>query len=761
MVYAGYSIINCGPLKDIAGIMKSQNTTTYKSDITYTCPGGGISKLRCEEDNKWIPIVSTCKVSDYVKINCGRPKNVLGASSFYTTTNYKSAVIYTCRSGEQQKSTCEWKSKWTPVVEACRDSQIHFVKVENAILNVSKKTMWKTRATLEACAKQCLSSKNCLSFETDKQNGKCYLSQESAAFSKKLIPSTHTDYYQRIEADKPFNLRRVSIPRKSTFGTLNFETVSECDEACRRYQGCNSYEYNEETKFCILSNVTHLTGKLKPNNASWDIFMINPVFTRINCGPPKNVSGAVKSFKTTTFKSIVIYTCPRGEQLRSICKMNNKWSAVVSSCKEIEIYFVKVKDATLDVSEKTLKEENLAADECAHRCLLDKTCLSFEIVKTKGKCYLSKTSAAFHKKLKPTIQRDYYQRVNPNDKPVVIKKANIPDQYTFGRFKNKTLEECSQACQQYQGCNSYEYNEKDKICALSNVTQTTEELKADNGLWGIYVINSVHRNIDCGPPIDVAGATKSYSSTTFKSKVTYTCPGRETFKSKCKKNSKWTPVPSVCKVYRNIDCGPPKDVGGASKSFNTTTFQSEVIYICPKGDKLKATCNKENKWTTVVSDCKDIPANFVKISSSVMDVSGKILWNKKNVTVEDCAEKCLSYKNCLSFEVTKKGGKCYLLQGSAASATEIKTSNSRDYYQRVKPTVAEDKANTGPPMDENVKRCYQTCLNYVGCRSFEYSEKMNACHLSNVTRLTYKIQLDNITGSNMKPDVNLFLLSPF
>ncbi|CAI9728791.1 von Willebrand factor type A, EGF and pentraxin domain-containing 1-like [Octopus vulgaris] len=753
MVYAGHPIVDCGPLRDIPGIMRSRNTTTYKSEITYTCPGGGISKLRCEEDNKWVPIVSSCKVSDYVKINCGRPKKVLGALSSYTTTNFKSVVSYTCPKGEQQKSTCEWKNKWTPVVATCRDSEIHFVKVEKAILNVTTKTLLKAHATLEACAKKCLSSKVCLSFEMNKQKGECYLSQETAAFSKKLMPSTHTDYYQRVEADKPFNLRRVNIPQKNTITTLQFQTVSKCDEACRKHQGCNSYEYNEETKFCILSDVTPLTGELKPNKARWDLYMIYPVFSVINCGPPKEVSGAVKSFKTITFKSIVIYTCPKGEQLRSICQMNSRWSTVVSSCKETEIYFVKVNDATLDVPEKTLlKEENMTAETCAHKCLLDKTCLSFEIVKTEGKCYLSKTSAAVHKKLKTTRLRDYYQRVNPSDKPVVIKKANIPDKYTFGRFKDKTLEECSQACQQHHGCNSYEYNEKDKICALSNVTQTTEELKPDSGNWGTYVINSVRRKIDCGPPIDVAGASKSYTSTTFKSKVTYTCPRREKFKSKCKKNSKWTQVPSVCKVYRNINCGPPKDIGGASKFFNTTTYQSKVIYICPKGDKLKATCNKKNKWTAVVSDCKDIPANFVKISSSFLDVSGKMLWNKKNVTVEACADKCLSYKNCLSFEVTKKGGKCYLLQGSAVSSTEIKTSNTRDYYQRVKPEDKPSTADDQPPMDENVKRCYQTCLNYVGCRSFEYSEKMNACHLSNVTRLTYKIKLDSISGSNAKPD---------
>lgn len=67
----------------------------------------------------------------------------------------------------------------------------------------------------------------------------------------------------------------------------------------------------------------------------------------------------------------------------------------------------------------------------------------------------------------------------------------------------------------------------------------------------------------------------------------------------------------------------------------------------------------------------------------MLNVPGKTLWNKKNVTAEECAEACSSDTNCLSFEITKTSGKCYLSEATAASNKKIKRAKSRDYYQLV------------------------------------------------------------------------------
>ncbi|XP_052826947.1 uncharacterized protein LOC128248838 [Octopus bimaculoides] len=607
---------------------------------------------------------------EYSQIECGPPKEVVGSLKSYNSTTYKSEVTYTCPNGEKVKSSCEKDNKWTPVVSSCKDSQLHFVKIKDAALDVSDKILWsKKKVTADACAKKCLSDKNCLSFEITKGSGKCYLSMQTAASSKKIKTDKSRNYYQRVKSDKPLQIKKVSTPEKKNIGRLTNVNLKKCNEACLQYIGCNSYEYNKKGKLCDLSNVTQLTAELKPNNGNWDIYMINPVFTIIDCGTPKDIATASKSYNSTTYKSEVIYTCPGGKKLKSECKEDSEWAPLSSGCKVTEILFLKVKDAILDVSGKILwPKKNVTAAACKKKCLSDKDCLSFEINKRSGQCYLSRESAASSKKLKSAKGTDYYQRVKPNNEHFMLKKVSIPKEDILGQRKNKTLKECNEECNRHHGCNSYQYNEENKLCALSNVTQWTDKLKPSEKHVDVYIANPAYSKIDCGSPKDVVGAFKLYNATTYESEVTYTCSNGEQLKSECEKDSKWTPVPSVCEGthwqtsefsitdYAQINCGTPEDVDNALKSYKTTTYKSEVTYTCPKGEKLKSTCEKDNKWTPVASACKDIQIHFVKVKNAALDATEKTLWSKKKVTADACAEKCLSDKSCVSFEMTKASG---------------------------------------------------------------------------------------------------------
>lgn len=80
----------------------------------------------------------------------------------------------------------------------------------------------------------------------------------------------------------------------------------------------------------------------------------------------------------------------------------------------------------------------------------------------------------------------------------------------------------------------------------------------------------------------------------------------------------------------------------------------------------------------------DVKNEFVKVNDAFLDVSGKILQRKKNVTVDECAKTCLSNENCLSFEMTKKGGKCFILGSNTDQTKQIKADKSKDYYHRIK-----------------------------------------------------------------------------
>lgn len=74
--------------------------------------------------------------------------------------------------------------------------------------------------------------------------------------------------------------------------------------------------------------------------------------------------------------------------------------------------FVKVKSAALNVSDKALwKKGNITAEECATKCVSDKTCFSFETMKESGECYLLRKSAATSKEMIVDHSRDYYQQI--------------------------------------------------------------------------------------------------------------------------------------------------------------------------------------------------------------------------------------------------------------------------------------------------------------------------------------------------------------
>lgn len=75
---------------------------------------------------------------------------------------------------------------------------------------------------------------------------------------------------------------------------------------------------------------------------------------------------------------------------------------------------------------------------------------------------------------------------------------------------------------------------------------------------------------------------------------------------------------------------------------------------------------------------------FVLISDAALDATGKILVDKENATTNDCEKKCLADRECLSFEISTKTGKCYLLKNLPYPPMKLLPTKNRNFHQRVK-----------------------------------------------------------------------------
>lgn len=75
------------------------------------------------------------------------------------------------------------------------------------------------------------------------------------------------------------------------------------------------------------------------------------------------------------------------------------------------------------------------------------------------------------------------------DVTFIFKKVSLPVRDILGQIKNKTLKECNKQCYKYPACNSYQYDEENKLCVLSNLTLPTDELKPSKKYVVVYITN--------------------------------------------------------------------------------------------------------------------------------------------------------------------------------------------------------------------------------------------------------------------------------
>ncbi|XP_018416652.1 PREDICTED: sushi domain-containing protein 1 [Nanorana parkeri] len=143
--------------------------------------------------------------------------------------------------------------------------------------------------------------------------------------------------------------------------------------------------------------------------------------------------------------------------------------------------------------------------------------------------------------------------------------------------------------------------------------QNDTALCSDDGLWHGLVMNC--KAVDCGLPQSMPHTViHSFNSSTYRSKVTFTCSkgfvvesGYNT--SVCNDSGHWEGANLVCKV---ADCGSPPSIQNAmAAQLWNTTYGSTLFFHCLPGYIMAsgheiATCNEDGKWDGANLVCREI-----------------------------------------------------------------------------------------------------------------------------------------------------------
>lgn len=73
---------------------------------------------------------------------------------------------------------------------------------------------------------------------------------------------------------------------------------------------------------------------------------------------------------------------------------------------------------------------------------------------------------------------------------IVLKKAQIPKQDVFQRIEDVTVKQCKTSCKKHEKCTAFQYKKNSKLCALSNVTHLTLQIKPDTIDSVIYITSA-------------------------------------------------------------------------------------------------------------------------------------------------------------------------------------------------------------------------------------------------------------------------------
>uniref|UniRef100_R4G7D8 GON-SepT-2 n=2 Tax=Sepioteuthis australis TaxID=61682 RepID=R4G7D8_9MOLL len=263
--------------------------------------------------------------------------------------------------------------------------------------------------------------------------------------------------------------------------------------------------------------------------------------------------------------------------------------------------FVQVNSAALNTVKESWGGDHVTEEQCAEECLRRPDCASFEMQDTN--CFLSDKDSTGRATVRSNPNRNFFQRIRPNQEVIILKKVTIPAEDHLGLVKRVSVSECTKKCRENPHCTSFEFKETARKCDLSNVTHHTHDLHPSKWGWDIYIFNPDYKPIDCGKPPEIIHATVEFEHTDYLANATYKCETGETYTVVCEENNKWSHLVDVCK--KPLDCGRPPLLGYAGVDYKETSLKSTATYSCLMGEKYTVVCGANGKWTMPKGRCRN------------------------------------------------------------------------------------------------------------------------------------------------------------
>ncbi|XP_056374593.1 sushi domain-containing protein 1 isoform X2 [Hyla sarda] len=329
-------------------------------------------------------------------------------------------------------------------------------------------------------------------------------------------------------------------------------------------------------------------------NGTWEGATL--VCTAIDCGTPvAMVNVVIHAYKSTTFGSIVTFTCAKGfiavsGDNSSVCSNTGHWEGADLECKAIDCGPpVAMQNTVIHIFSSTTFG-SIATFTCA-----------------KGFIAVSGNNFSVCSDTGHWEGADLHCNVADCGPPPSINhtKPGLPWNTTYGNTVN------------YECLPGFVMNSGNKT-----VTCT------ENGKWvggGI-----ICREIDCGPPPIVQNTEMKWNrETSLGSEVRYICQkgfyNAEIWHvSKCTSNETWENVTFPC---TEVDCGMPYMIENAEWMWNNrTTLGSNVHYKCKpgftdNGKKNFSVCLENTTWEEVNMTCsvkEDLIANLIIVNKTCL-----------------------------------------------------------------------------------------------------------------------------------------------